>query len=45
MRAPLELIDLRTGRFVEAELFDDVTLDHFIETQQEWRPLVIQAAK
>jgi hypothetical protein len=30
---------------VDAELFDEVTLEHFLETQQKWRPVVLEAAK
>ncbi len=45
MRTHVEIIDNRTGEPVEAELFDEVTVDHFIETQQEWRPLVLKAAR
>ena len=30
---------------MEAELFDDVTIDHFMETQREWRPIVMEASR
>lgn len=33
-----------TGSDVEAELFDDVTLDDFNESQATWRPVLWQAA-
>ena len=29
----------------EAELFDEVTVEHFLETKGEWRPIVVEAAK
>jgi hypothetical protein len=45
LRVPIQLVDLARGTTVDAELFDEVTLDHFIETQQQWRPLIIQATK
>lgn len=45
MRARVHIIDNRTGQPVEAELFDEVTVEHFIETQQEWRPIVLKAAR
>jgi hypothetical protein len=45
VKTPVHIIDNRTGQPVEAELFDEVTVEHFIETQQEWRPLVLKAAR
>jgi hypothetical protein len=45
MRIPVQLFDNSTHETVDAELFDDVTVDHFLETQSEWRPLVRQATK
>lgn len=45
MRLPVELIDEDTGEAVEAEVFDEVTVEHFIETQTEWRPVVVEAAR
>jgi hypothetical protein len=45
VKTPVHIIDNRTGHPVEAELFDEVTVEHFIETQQEWRPLVLKAAR
>ena len=45
MRTHVEIIDNRTGFPVAAELFDEVTVEHFIETQQEWRPIVLKAAR
>lgn len=44
MRIPVTVIDNSSGSPVEAELFDEVTVEHFIETQREWRPLVREAA-
>lgn len=45
MKTRVHIIDNTTGKPVEAELFDEVTVEHFIETQQEWRPLVLKAAR
>lgn len=45
MRAPVQLLDLATNEPVEAELFDEVTVDHFLETKRDWRPMVVEAAK
>jgi hypothetical protein len=38
-------VDHATKDLVEAELFDEVTVEHFLEAQKEWRPVVIEAAK
>lgn len=45
MRIPVQILDLSSGAFVDAELFDEVTLDHFVETQRHWRPIVVEATK
>jgi hypothetical protein len=45
MRRPVRLIDQSSGEFVEASLFDEVTMEHFLEAQEEWRPLVLMAAR
>ena len=45
MRAPIQIVDCATKELVAAELFDEVTLEHFLETQREWRPLVVEVAK
>jgi hypothetical protein len=45
VRTGVHIIDNATGQPVEAELFDEVTVEHFIETQQEWRPIVLKAAR
>jgi hypothetical protein len=45
VRIPVELHDPATKDSVEAELFDEVTVEHFLEAQREWRPLVIEATK
>ncbi|WP_158790580.1 hypothetical protein [Granulicella sp. L60] len=39
------MIELATGTAVDGIIFDDVTLEHFIESQAKWRPLVVEAAK
>lgn len=38
-------MDMSSGAFVDAELIDEVTMDHFIETQRDWRPKVVAATK
>ena len=43
MRLSVELWDCEKGEAVEAELFDDVAVDHFVEAQREWRPVVKEA--
>lgn len=45
MRATIQIVDWATREPVEAELFDEVTVEHFLETQNEWRPVVVEAAK
>ena len=45
MRAPTQIVDCATKELVDAEVFDEVTIEHFLETQREWRPLVVEAAK
>ena len=45
MRVPVQILDLSSGAFVDAELLDEVTMDHFIETQRDWRPMVVEATK
>ena len=45
MRVPVQILEASTGAFVGAELTDDVTMDHFIETQRDWRPMVVAATK
>ena len=45
MRVLAQTLDLSTGAFVQSELFDEVTLDHFVETQRDWRPMIVEATK
>jgi len=45
VRTPIQIVDWATREPVEAELFDEVTVEHFLETQREWRPVVVDAAK
>lgn len=45
MRVATEIIDHATGEPVQAELFDEVTIEHFLETKALWRPLVLDAAR
>ena len=45
MRTAVEILRYGTREPVEAELFDEVTLDDFLETQEKWRPLLVQATK
>jgi len=45
VKTRVHIIDNATGQPVEAEIFDEVTIEHFIETQQNWRPIVLKAAR
>lgn len=45
MKAPVQIVDWATREPVEAELFDEVTIEHFLETQNKWRPVVAEAAR
>ena len=45
MKKRVHIVDNTTGQPVEAEIFDEVTVEHFIETQQDWRPIVLKAAR
>jgi hypothetical protein len=39
VKTRIHIIDNVTGQLAEAEIFDEVTVEHFIETQQNWRPI------
>lgn len=45
MKIPVEIRDNSTGEPVQGHLFDTITVEHFIETQNEWRPIVIEATR
>lgn len=45
MRVPIQIVECATSRPVEAELFDEVTVEHFLETQKEWRPVVLACSQ
>jgi hypothetical protein len=45
VKTRVHIIDNATGQPVEAEIFDEITVEHFIETQQNWRPVVLKAAR
>jgi hypothetical protein len=45
MKETVQIIDNQSGQPVDAEIFDEVTLQHFIETQADWRPVVLEAAR
>jgi len=45
MKETIQLIDAQSGKHVEASIFDEITLDHFIETQANWRPIVLESAR
>ena len=45
MRETIQIIDNQSGQLVDAEIFDEITLAHFIETQAAWRPVVLEAAR
>jgi hypothetical protein len=45
VRETIELIESSTGEFVEAELLDEITIDHFLETKRLWQPLLLRATQ
>jgi hypothetical protein len=45
VKQTIEIFDLGAQAFVEAELFDEVTLEDFLVTQLEWRPQVLEATR
>jgi len=45
VRTSVLLLHRASGEPVEGELFDEVTVEHFLEAQREWRPIVLDAAK
>lgn len=45
MRTLIQIVECGNTVLVDAELFDEVTVDHFLESQKEWRPIVIAATK
>jgi hypothetical protein len=45
VRETIQIIDAQTGAPVDAEIFDEVALAHFMETQAEWRPVILAAAR
>jgi hypothetical protein len=45
VKVPVQIVDLSRGAIVDAEMFDDVTFDHFVQTQREWRPMVVEATR
>jgi hypothetical protein len=45
VRIPVNLLDRESGEALEGELFDEITVEHFVETQSSWRPMVVEAAQ
>ncbi len=45
MRFPVDLVRTDPWEVVAGELFDEVTAAHFLESQLEWRPVVLEAAR
>jgi hypothetical protein len=45
MRETIQILDCHSEQPVDAEIFDEITLEHFIETQANWRPVVLDAAR
>jgi len=45
VREVIQLFDNAAKKLVDAELFDEVTVEHFLETQKKWRPIVKDAAQ
>ena len=44
MRTSVQIVRYDTKQPVDAELFDEVTVEDFVETQEKWRPVVLEAA-
>jgi hypothetical protein len=44
LRTSITVLDNASASVVKAELYDEVTVDDFLETQREWRPYVQRAA-
>jgi len=42
---PVHIINLKTGETEEAQLLEEITIAHFIETQQKWRPIVEEVTR
>jgi hypothetical protein len=45
VRETIQIIDNQSRQLVDAEIFDEIALAHFIETQAEWRPVVLEAVR
>jgi hypothetical protein len=45
MRETIQIIGSQTRQPIDAEIFDETTLEHVIETQADWRPIVLDAAR
>ena len=45
MRETIQIVDNQSKQLVDAEIFDEITLAHFIETQASWRPVVLEAVQ
>jgi hypothetical protein len=45
VRTRVQLVRFDTKEFVDAEVFDEITIEHFLEAQKKWRPVVLEAAK
>jgi hypothetical protein len=45
MKIPVAIKDNSTGELIQAHLFDEISVEHFIETKKEWRPVVLAAAR
>jgi hypothetical protein len=44
LKQSVTIIENASGEPIAAEMYDEVTLDDFLETQREWRPFVSKAA-
>jgi hypothetical protein len=45
VRVPVKLVEKASGQFVDAELFDEVTEEHLLLAEEQWRPMIREARR
>ncbi len=45
MRIAVKLIEKASGQAVDAELFDEVTEEHLLSAEEQWRPMIREASR
>jgi hypothetical protein len=45
VRVPVKLVEKASGHFVDAELFDEVTEEHLLLAEDQWRPMIREARR